>query len=444
MDAQRQAEEAARLKQEEELRQEQEKELARLAAEDALLRMEKESDAKIARLGANAACAEALSSMLAASVGVYRGIVEGLETMVTSIAAEPADIRLRLIRIRNEDFQERLGRQPGVWLFLRALGFQALSREDLPTDMVTMLNLSSSPPNERFLLLKEPDMMNAYEEWTQWHKRLLSVANFLQELGKLAFQRIAHLGRHGQDVAASEILLAKELLAAWENVIPSWQNMRLAACLFWSYFAHRASMKCMKFIKSHEIEPHDVKGLPLNICYSGYSFHALQSNWVEDMHVEPPPRWQRRHDAAHASEAAWIVDLTDKMTFLSSSRWIIDFTYWFDACCWCLLFSNFSKPANACDSLYFDALTSVLKPSCSAQEVLRLQWGIHSVQIQQTSWRSLWFNVHVIYKHNVYYQKRCIYRCFMYMHISTNNILKDAPLHSTQGMRTFPILWLSQ
>ena len=221
MDAQRQAEEAARLKQEEELRQEQEKELAKLAAEDALLRMEKESDAKIARLGANAACAEALSSMLAASVGVYRGIVEGLETMVTSIAAEPADIRLRLIRIRNEDFQERLGRQPGVWLFLRALGFQALSREDLPTDMVTMLNLSSSPPNERFLLLKEPDMMNAYEEWTQWHKRLLSVANFLQELGKLAFQRIAHLGRHGQDVAASEILSAKELLAAWENVIPS-------------------------------------------------------------------------------------------------------------------------------------------------------------------------------------------------------------------------------
>lgn len=174
MDAQRAMEEAAQLKREEELRQEQEKEAARLAAEDALLRMEKESDVKISKLGANAACAEALSSMLAASMGVYRGIIEGLENMVTSIAAEPADVRLRLIRIRNEGFQERLGRQPGVWLFLRALGFQAMSREDLPTDMVAMLNLSSSPPQERFLLLQEPDMMNAYEEWTQWHKRLLA------------------------------------------------------------------------------------------------------------------------------------------------------------------------------------------------------------------------------------------------------------------------------
>ena len=225
MDAQRAQEEAARKKQEDEIRLEQQKEAARLSAEDALLRMEHESDAKILKLGANAACADALSSMLAASVGVYRGIIEGLESMVTSIAAEPADLRLRLIRIRNEGFQERLGRQPGVWQFLRALGFQAFSREELPSDMVTMLNLSSSPPQERFLLLKEPDMMNAYEEWTRWHKRLLQIAQFLQELGKLAFQRIAHLGRRGDDVAASEVLSAKELLSGWENAIPSWEKL---------------------------------------------------------------------------------------------------------------------------------------------------------------------------------------------------------------------------
>ncbi len=47
-------------------------------------------------------------------------------------------------------------------------------------------------------------------------------------------------------------------------------------------------------------------------------------------------------------------------------------------CFWCFVVFKL-RPANACDSLYFDALTSVLKPSCSAQEVLRLQWGIHSV-----------------------------------------------------------------
>ena len=221
LEAQRAAEEAARLKAEEELRAEQEKEFLRVTAEDALLRMEKESDLKISQLGANAACAEALSTMLAASVGAYRGIVEGLETMISSIAAEPADVRLRLIRIRNEGFQERLGRQPGVWLFLRAVGFQQKTREDLPSDLVSMLNLSSSPANERFLFLMEPEMMNAYDEWSIWHKRLRAIAQFLQELAKLAFHRIAHLGRYGQDLVVSEVLSAKELLAAWENAVPS-------------------------------------------------------------------------------------------------------------------------------------------------------------------------------------------------------------------------------
>lgn len=219
MEAQQAAEEAARLKREEDLRAEQQAEADRLASEDAVLRMEKECDLKIAQLGANAACAEALSSMLAASVGSYRDIVEGLQSMISSIAAEPADVRLRLIRIRNEEFQQRLGRQPGVWLFLRATGFKVMAREHLPGDLVTMLSLSSGPPNERFLWLTEPDMMNAYDEWNQWHKRMLATSNFLQGLEKVAFQRIAHLGRHGQDVKASEVVSSRELLATWENAV---------------------------------------------------------------------------------------------------------------------------------------------------------------------------------------------------------------------------------
>ncbi|CAJ1450485.1 unnamed protein product [Effrenium voratum] len=219
MEAQQAAEEAARLKREEDLRAEQQAEADRLASEDAVLRMEKECDLKIAQLGANAACAEALSSMLAASVGSYRDIVEGLQSMISSIAAEPADVRLRLIRIRNEEFQQSLGRQPGVWLFLRATGFKVMAREHLPGDLVTMLSLSSGPPNERFLWLTEPDMMNAYDEWNQWHKRMLATSNFLQGLEKVAFQRIAHLGRHGQDVKASEVVSSRELLATWENAV---------------------------------------------------------------------------------------------------------------------------------------------------------------------------------------------------------------------------------
>lgn len=220
MEAQRVREEAVRRREEEEQREEREREAQRASAEDALLRMEQEADGKIARLGAKGACGEALSSMLAASVGAYRGVVEGLEAMITAVASEPADLRLRLIRIRNEEFQERLGRQPGVWLFLRAVGFEAMSREQLPSDVVKALNLSSSPPTERFLFLSEPDMMKAYEEWSQWHQRLRAIASFLQELGKLAFHRIAHLGRHGQDVVSGEVLSAKELLAAWESAVP--------------------------------------------------------------------------------------------------------------------------------------------------------------------------------------------------------------------------------
>lgn len=220
MEAQRAAEEAERRRLEEERRAEQEAEANRLASEDALLRMEKECDAKLARLGANGSCAEALASMLAAAVGAYREVVEGLQNMVTAIASEPADVRLRLIRIGNEGFQQKLGRQPGVWLFLRGLGFRALARESLPSDLVAALGLSSSGPTERFLMLAEPDMMSAYEDWNKWHKRLLAISGFLQSLEKLVFHRTAHLGRHGLDVVAGEVLSAKELLQSWESSVP--------------------------------------------------------------------------------------------------------------------------------------------------------------------------------------------------------------------------------
>ncbi|OLQ10992.1 hypothetical protein AK812_SmicGene5234 [Symbiodinium microadriaticum] len=168
MEAQRAAEEASaraeRRRLEEERRAEQEAEANRLASEDALLRMEK----------------------------------------VTAIASEPADVWLRLIRIGNEGFQQKLGRQPGVWHLGVSESRRGFSSGALASalwrasDLVAALGLSSSGPTERFLMLAEPDMMSAYEDWNKWHKRLLAISGFLQSLEKSA----------------------KELLQSWESSVP--------------------------------------------------------------------------------------------------------------------------------------------------------------------------------------------------------------------------------
>merc|ERR1712032_102374 len=99
---------------------------AELEAENhAMLAAEEAGERCLAERGADAACGEALASMLAAPVGKYREVLEALSTMLCAIAAEPADGRRRLIRVANEGFQSSLGRHAGVWLFLRAAGFES-------------------------------------------------------------------------------------------------------------------------------------------------------------------------------------------------------------------------------------------------------------------------------------------------------------------------------
>merc|ERR1712012_1503781 len=99
------------------------------AEEEALLRAEQDSELRLAEVGADGACSEALASMLAAPVGPYRAAVEALAAMLGGIASEPQDVRLRVLRVANAGFQEKLGRRPGVWLFLRGVGFEPQSRE---------------------------------------------------------------------------------------------------------------------------------------------------------------------------------------------------------------------------------------------------------------------------------------------------------------------------
>ncbi|CAE8648909.1 unnamed protein product, partial [Polarella glacialis] len=131
------------------------------------------------------------------------------------------EARLRLVRAANEGFQQKLGRQPGVWQFLRGVGFENRARSSLPAGLPASLGMPPGPPHERFLLLEEPDMMNAYEAWGAWHGRLSQIAKFLQGLERLAFQRTAHLGRHGQDITAKDALSAKEVLQGWHETVCS-------------------------------------------------------------------------------------------------------------------------------------------------------------------------------------------------------------------------------
>lgn len=191
--------------------------VAQQAEYEALQRAEEEGERRLAEIGADAACCEALTSMLASPVGKYREVVEALSGMLGGVAAEPADARLRLVRAGNEAFQETLGRRPGVWLFLRGVGFEPRARESLPVALLSAFGMGPGLPTERFLWLQEPDMFNAYEQWLAWHERIKGIAAFLQGLERLAFHRIAHLGQHGLDVATHTVLAVEEVCQRWNT-----------------------------------------------------------------------------------------------------------------------------------------------------------------------------------------------------------------------------------
>mmetsp|Transcript_62225 Transcript_62225/g.135910 ORF Transcript_62225/g.135910 Transcript_62225/m.135910 type:complete len:425 (+) Transcript_62225:94-1368(+) len=212
--AQEEAERRAREQEEESRKQVL---LLQQAEEEALMRALEESERTLKENGKEAAVVEALSNMLAASCGDYRALVEALSGLLGGIASEPQDARLRTIRVANEGFQTRLGRRPGVWLFLRAVGFEVETRSELPAGLISALGLpTTGPPSEKFLMMKEPDIMNAHEEWCQWHEKIKALSRFLSDLERLVFQRTAHLGQRGGDLAAHTVLSAREVLQGWE------------------------------------------------------------------------------------------------------------------------------------------------------------------------------------------------------------------------------------
>lgn len=186
------------------------------AEEEALLRAEQESELRLAEVGPDEACGEALAAMLAAPVGPYRAAVEALVSMIGGVAAEPEERGRRLLRVANEGFQQQLGRRPGVWLFLRGAGFEPRAREALPSGLLASLNIGGGPPSERFLLLTEPNMMEAYEEWLLWHTRIKEIAAFLEALQLHVFARTASLGQQGLDVPMRTVLSAREVMQSWE------------------------------------------------------------------------------------------------------------------------------------------------------------------------------------------------------------------------------------
>jgi len=196
---------------------------AALAAEDdALRRAEEAEELRLTEVSPDVACGEALVAMLAMPVGHYREVVEALHGILAGIAAEPEDHRRRVLRTGNELFQERLARRPGTWFFLRGIGFQPMSRSSLPAGLATTLGLAAGTPSERFLVLEEPSMIDVFEEWKVWHAHIKGVADFLQRLERLAFQRTAHLGRHGLDAAAQGVVSGTEVSQLWaESVLRS-------------------------------------------------------------------------------------------------------------------------------------------------------------------------------------------------------------------------------
>merc|ERR1712232_396655 len=169
------------------------------------------------------ACKEALTSMLAVAAGTSRGAVDALRDMLVAIASEPGDVKLRVIRFGNENFQQVLGKRPGAWLFLRGVGFEPCSHESLMSSPGFAGCLGSgdtssaaSSSSEQFLALKEPNMLNDFEVWNAWHMRLKRIASFLEGLSRHVFARTAHLGRHGLDVPMLGVVTPGEVVQGWE------------------------------------------------------------------------------------------------------------------------------------------------------------------------------------------------------------------------------------
>jgi len=187
-----------------------------MAEEERLRLMEQEEEAQVRALGQNA-CRQALVTMLSMHVGSFRVVIEGLAGIFSAIVAEPADGRRRVIRLKNEEFREKLGRRPGVWLFFRGAGFDVRPRGELPPELSKVLDLEGGQQSERFLVLSEPNMMGNYEEWVEWHHKLRFIAAFLAALERLAFQKTASLGQHGMDALTSSVLSSEEVLSQWDR-----------------------------------------------------------------------------------------------------------------------------------------------------------------------------------------------------------------------------------
>merc|ERR1712226_1443956 len=94
-------------------------------------------------------------------------------------------------------------------------------RKDLVEGLTTALGIGAGTGDERFLVLTEPNMIEDFDTWKVWHARISAVAEFLQELGRIAFQRTSHLGGHGQDVPAHTVVTAMEVRQRWEALCSS-------------------------------------------------------------------------------------------------------------------------------------------------------------------------------------------------------------------------------
>jgi len=170
-----------------------------------------EVERRVAEVGLDSVCVEALTSMLTMSVGSYRDIMATLSTLVSGIVAEPADARLRLLRVKSTHFQQKLGKKEEVWSILRGIGFELRTRETLPAGLPVALGISSGPSTEPFLWLHELNMLEDYDGWMVWHERLRKIASSLDTLQSLASHRTLHLGRCGLDAKMLGVISVEEV-----------------------------------------------------------------------------------------------------------------------------------------------------------------------------------------------------------------------------------------
>ncbi|KAF8821516.1 hypothetical protein IE077_004322 [Cardiosporidium cionae] len=131
-------------------------------------------------------CFEGLLRLATLPLKFFKETLRAIIELASQIYSDPTELSLRVIRLENIKFGERIGNKPGALLILRAIGF-TLNAAELLKDIFASLSIIPRDKDELFLYLEEPHVYKDYDNWRKWLDRIEHVQKTL--VGLILSQR---------------------------------------------------------------------------------------------------------------------------------------------------------------------------------------------------------------------------------------------------------------